>query len=78
MKARYHIPIRAAWRVEAPSNEKASLERAIIIAIERAVRSRAERDSEIMAIDLQPPEDAIDRLGSSGYQSEPGSDAIPT
>jgi hypothetical protein len=57
MKVCYHIPMRAVWSVEPPSEERARLERAIIIAIERAVKSRAEQDSEIMATEIQGRED---------------------
>lgn len=47
MKARYHIPSSANWEDVPLPDQKAILERAIIVAIKRAVRSRAQKDSEI-------------------------------
>ena len=55
MKARYHIPVHATWKVELPSEERTRIERVIRIAIERAVKSRAEQDSEIMATEIRRP-----------------------
>jgi len=52
MKVRYHIPNCANWEDVPLPDEKARLERAIIIAIERAVRSQAQKDSEIAAAEI--------------------------
>lgn len=52
MKIRYHIPNSANWEDGPSADEKARLERAIIIAIERAVRSRAQKGSEIAAAEI--------------------------
>jgi hypothetical protein len=57
MKICYHIPIRVAWHGEPPSKERTRLERAIIIAIERAVKSKAQQDSEIVATEIRGPGD---------------------
>jgi hypothetical protein len=55
MKLRYHIPIRAVLQVEPPSEESTRLERAIMIAIERAVNSKARQRAEIVASEIRGP-----------------------
>jgi hypothetical protein len=55
MKARYHIPIRAAWSVEPPSEERTRLERVIMSAIERAVKDKAPQGAEIVATEIRRP-----------------------
>ena len=52
MKVCYHIPNCANWEDVPFADEKARLERAIIVAIERAVRSQAQKDSEIAAAEI--------------------------
>lgn len=78
MKVRYHLPVRAAWHVEPPSEEKTRLERAIMIAIERAVKSTAQEDSEIVATEIQGPEDTSERFEFSRYRPDAGTDTIPS
>jgi hypothetical protein len=78
MKIRYHIPVRAAWHVELPPEERTRLERAIMIAIERAVKSKAEQDSEIVATGIQGPEDSSELFEFSRYRSDAGTYAIPS
>jgi hypothetical protein len=78
MKARYNIPVRAAWQGELPFDEKARLERAIFLAIERAVNSAGERGSEIVAGDGQRPEDGSEPFDFSRYRPDAGTYSIPS
>jgi hypothetical protein len=72
MKARYNIPVRAAWQADLPSDEKTRIERAIFLAIERAVKNTAGPGSEIVAAELQGPKDTGQRFESSRYRSDTG------
>src|SRR5262245_47502702 len=78
MKARYHIPVRATWQVEPPSEERTRIERAIMIAIERAVKSKAQQGSEIVASEIQGPGGTSELFESSRYRSDAGTYAIPS
>jgi hypothetical protein len=78
LKARYTIPVRATWRGEVASDEKTRLERAIFLAIEGAVKSQAQRGSEILAAEIQGPEAAGDRFRSSRYRPDAGVYSIPS
>src|SRR6266436_4397375 len=78
MKARYNIPVRASWQGELPSDEKTRIERAIFLAIERAVKSAAEQGSEIAAAEIQEAEGTTERFESSRYRSDAGTYSIPS
>lgn len=78
MRVRYNTPVRATWQGEPPSDEKTRLERAIIIAIERAVKSAAEQGSEIVAAEVQGPEDTSERFASSRYRLDAGTYSFPS
>jgi hypothetical protein len=78
VKRLYHIPVRAAWQVEPPSEERSRLERAIFLAIERAVRSKAEQGSEIVPAEIQEPENTSERFEFSHYRPDAGTYAIPS
>lgn len=70
MKARYNIPVRANWQGELSSDEKTRIERAIFLAIERAVKSTAEVGSEIVVAETQGPEETGERFESSSYRPD--------
>jgi hypothetical protein len=78
MKIRYHIPVHAAWHVEPPSEERMRLERAIMIAIERAVKSKAEQDSEIVTTDMGGERITGELFEFSRYRPDAGTQAIPS
>jgi hypothetical protein len=78
MKVCYHIPVRATWNSELPSDERARLEGAIMIAIERAVKSAAEQGSEIMSAEVQVPEGTSELFESSRFRPEAGTYSIPS
>jgi tetratricopeptide (TPR) repeat protein len=78
MKVRYHIPLRATWQVEPPSEERMRLERAIMIAIERVVKSKAQQGAEIVASEIQGSENTSELFEHSRYRSDAGTYAIPS
>jgi hypothetical protein len=78
MKVRYHIPDHVTWHGEPPSEERTRLERAIISAIERAVKSRAEQDSEIVATDMRGEGTTSEQFEFSRYRPDAGTQAIPS
>src|SRR5882762_9828231 len=78
MKSRYTIPARAAWQGELPPDEKTRIERAILLAIEWAVKSTAEQGSEVAAAEIQEAEDTSERFESSRYRSDSGTYSIPS
>jgi hypothetical protein len=78
MKARYNIPVRASWQSELPSDEKTRIERAVFLAIERAVKSTAGPGSEIVAAESQAPENTSERFESSRYRPDAGTYSIPS
>jgi hypothetical protein len=78
MKARYHIPVHTTWQVELPSEERRRLERAIVIAIERAVKSKAQQGSEIVATEIQGQGNTSERFQSSRFRPDAGTYAIPS
>lgn len=57
MKVRYHIPVRAVWHTDPPSEERTRIERAIMIAIERAVKSKSQQGSEIVITEIRGQDD---------------------
>jgi hypothetical protein len=77
MKARYHIPVRAAWQVKPSSEERTRIERVIMIAIERAVKSKAQQAAEIVATEIQGLRGTNEPLESLHYRSDAGN-AIPS
>lgn len=78
MKARYSIPLRATWQGELPSDEKTRIERAIFLAIERAIKATAGRGSEIVAAETQGPEESGERFKSSRNRPDAGTYSIPS
>ncbi len=78
MKTRYNIPIRVSWQGELRSDEKTRVERAIFLAIERAVKSMAEQGSEIAAAEIQGAEVTSERFESPRYRSDTNTYAIPS
>jgi hypothetical protein len=78
MKARYHIPVRAAWQGELPSDEKTRIECAIFLAIERAVKSTAEQGSEIVPAEIQVAEGYSERFEFSQYRPDADTYSIPS
>jgi hypothetical protein len=69
MKARYHIPVRVTWQAEPPSEERMRLERAIRVAIERSVKSKAQQGAEIVATEIQGPGAARELFESARYRA---------
>ena len=55
MKARYHVPVHATWQVEPSSEERTRLARVIMVAIERAVKSKVPQGAEIVATEIRGP-----------------------
>ena len=78
MKAYYNIPGRASWQGELSSDEKRRLERAIFLAIERAVKSAAERGSEIVPAEIQGAEGTSERFESSRYHPDADTYSFPS
>src|SRR5215813_2331349 len=75
MKIRYHIPAHATWSFDLPSEERVRLERAITMAIERAVTSRAQQGAEIA---VARAETAGDLFSSSRYRADASAYALPS
>lgn len=78
MKICYHIPVQAVWHVEPSSEEKMRLERAIMIAIERAVKSKAQQCAEIVVTEIQGPAGTSELFESSRFRSDDGTYATPS
>jgi hypothetical protein len=78
MKARYHIPVRAAWQVKPSSEERTRIERVITIAIERAVKSKARQGAEIVATEIQGLGATSQLFESSRYRPDADTYSIPS
>lgn len=78
MTIRYHIPVRATWPVEPSSEERTRLESAILSAIERAVKSKAEQDSVIVTAEIREPGDDSVRFESTRHRPDTGTYALPS
>src|SRR5215469_8266793 len=78
MSVRYNIPVRASWRSELSSDDKGRIERAIFLAIERAVKGAAEQGSTIVPADIQGAEGTSDRFESSRYRPDADTYSVPS
>lgn len=78
MKACYHIPGRASWQGELSSDDKTRIERAIFVAIERALKSMAEPGSQIATTQIPGAEAASERFESSRYHPDADTYSMPS
>jgi hypothetical protein len=77
MKVCYHIPVNARWQVEPSSEERVRLERAITLAIERAVKSKAQQGAEIVSTEDQGLE-GRERFDFSRFKPQTGAYSLPS
>src|SRR5438552_16308904 len=78
MKVRYHFPVHATWKVEPPSEERTRLERVILFAVERAVKSIAGRGPKILRDDRTPLESRFENFDPTRYHGDASAYGIPS
>jgi hypothetical protein len=78
MKVYYHMPDLATWPTELHSDERKRLERVIMLAIERAVKGKAQQGSEIVATATQGSGTTGESIEFSRYENQAGAYNIPT
>jgi hypothetical protein len=78
LKRTYQLPSRIVFPDDLSSEARTKLQRAIFLAIERAVKATAEQGSEVVAAEVQGPEEAGERFATSRYRPDAGTYAIPS